>query len=292
MSTHGVVFLMYHAIAEDIQPLEAEYSSRPADFDHQMRSLADAGYESRTVAEVVSAWDRGDRLPEKTVVITFDDGFSCLHDTALPIMRRHGIRATAYVISGYLDRMARYDAALGVRARPMLSRSQVLELAAEGMEIGSHSVNHFDLPTLTPRGLQYEVTRSKCELEDLTSRPVESFAFPRGRFDSAVYAAVKQAGYTSACATIPGKNDASSDRFLLRRAQIGMQTDAPLFRKLLRHGAAPLRLFRANSKRRLIDCVAAMRGIDPLDLYNRSMGQAFRSTVAALRIRPADNELR
>ena len=283
MAADSVVFLMYHAVVEDVQSLEASYTIRPEHFEAQMRYLAESGYETRTVTEVIAAWERGQRIPDKTAVITFDDGFSCLHDTALPIMRRYGMRATVYVISGYLDRMARYDTSLGIRARPMLARSQVRELADEGIEIGSHSVNHFELHTLNPRGLQYELLRSRCELEDLTARPVTSFAFPRGRFDSAVYAAVRQSGYTSACTTIPGKNSAESDRFSLRRAQIGMQTDLAAFGTLLRHGASPLQLLRTNARRRLIDWVAAMRGADPMNLYQSPLSRVLRGAVGPKR---------
>jgi len=271
----GVTFLMYHAVVDDIQPSETAYTVTPAQFESQMRYLAEMGYETRTVSELDSAWTLGKTVPPKTVAVTFDDGFACLHETALPIMKRFGIRATAYLISGYLDRMSRYDSDLGIRARPMLSRSQVLELAAEGIEIGSHSVNHHNLHTLTPRGLDYELRHSRSDLEDLTTRPITSFAFPRGCFNRFVYDAVKRAGYNSACAVTPGRNHDETDRFLLRRAQIGIQTDPERFPAILRFGATPYRLARTIARERLIDWGATLRGIDPIDLYRHNLREAF-----------------
>jgi peptidoglycan/xylan/chitin deacetylase (PgdA/CDA1 family) len=276
-----IPFLMYHAIADDVRSVEAPYTTTPAAFEAQMRYLSEAGYVSLTVSQVLDAWHARAPLPRRAVVVTFDDGFACLPEVALPIMRRHGVRATAYLISGYLDRMARFDVALNVRSRPMLARSQVLELVAEGVEIGSHSVNHEDLRTLAPAGLRYELQRSRADLEDLTGRAVRSFSFPRGLFDRRVHDAVAQAGYAGACSTMPGLNDRDTDRILLRRAQVGVATDLPALRGLLRFGGHPAGLARARARAGLIDCLAAIRGRDPMNLYRRPLRGLFRGTDAS-----------
>lgn len=282
IATRSVPFLMYHAIADDLGACESAYSTTPAAFEAQMRALSEGGWTAMTVGAIVEAWERGERLPERTVAITFDDGFACLHEIALPILQRHGMVATAYLISGYLDRMASYDADKGIRARPMLSRSQVLELVDAGIEVGSHSVNHRDLRTLAPPALRYELERSRGELESLCARPVRTFSFPRGLFDRTVHDAVARAGYRAACSTEPGLNDARTGRFLLRRAQIGVDVGATEFRSMLRFGERPVRLARERTRRWLIDRIAAMQGRDPMNLYLRPL----RTVLAGVRRAP------
>ncbi|HYF59046.1 MAG TPA: polysaccharide deacetylase family protein [Burkholderiaceae bacterium] len=271
MMKRSVPFLMYHAIADDIVDAESGYTTTPAAFEAQMRHLRETGWTTMTVGAVVDAWDRGRAIPERTAVVTFDDGFECLHRTALPILREYGIAATAFLISGYLDGMASYDADLGIRARRMLTREQVRELAAAGLEIGSHTVSHRDLRALGPAELRDELERSRAELEALTGRPVRTFSFPRGLLDRAVHDAVARAGYRAACSTEPGLNDPGTDRYVLRRAEIGVGIGPAAFRSILTFGAQPARLARSLTRHGLIDCIAALQGADPMDLYLRPL---------------------
>ena len=272
-----IPILMYHAIAEASCEREARYTTTPTAFAEQMQTLVDCGFTSLSLSQLQGLWARGATPPPRSVVITFDDGFACLHETAAPILRQHGLRASVFAISGYLDRMGRYDADLGIPARPMLARSQVLELHESGIEIGSHSVNHPDLRSLTPAGLRYELERSRGDLEDLIGAPVRGFSYPRGLVDRTVHDAVREAGYLWACSTRPGLNNRQTCRFTLRRAQVGQQTDRSAFVTLLRQGAAPGTLAAARIREKLVFMLATLGGRDPMDLYNRPL----RREVAA-----------
>lgn len=267
--------LMYHAIGNPSCDLEAAYTTPVDTFKNQMRLLTQAGYRTLTVSELMNRWEAGEQTSDKSVVITFDDGFACLHEQALPIMESHGFRATVYLVSGYLDRMGRFDSDLQIRGRPMLSRSQVQDLLAAGMEIGSHTVNHPDLRQLSAAGLRSELRRSREELQDLTGTSVSSFCYPRGLFDRTVHEAVIEAGYRSACSTLPGLADSRDDRLLLRRAQVGSQTDSVQFMDLLRHGNRAGRIMRPRIREQIIRAAATLRGYDPMDFYRRPMRQAF-----------------
>lgn len=273
----SVPILMYHAIAAPNCSKEAGYTTTPEAFEAQLRLLAQAGYQSLTVSELANRWETGGRLPAKPVVLTFDDGFACLHETALPIMERYGFRATIYLISGYLDRMGRFDADKQIRGRPMLARSQVIELQAAGMEIGSHTVNHPDLRRLSPAALRNELQRSRADLQDLTGTRVDSFCYPRGVFDRMVYEAVIDAGYRSACSTLPGLSHRGSDHWLLRRAQIGSQTDNTRFLGLLRQGASVTGVMRSMLREQVIRAATTLRGLDPMDFYRLPIRHAFGS---------------
>jgi peptidoglycan/xylan/chitin deacetylase (PgdA/CDA1 family) len=273
----SVPILMYHAIADASCEREARYTTTPAAFEAHMHSLVAGGYTTLSLSDLHGLWLRGATPPSRAVVITFDDGFACLHETAAPILARLGLRASVFAISGYLDRMGRYDADLGIPARPMLARSQLQELHESGIEIGSHSVNHPDLRSLSLAGLRYELERSRGDLEDLISAPVLGFSYPRGLFDRAVHDAVREAGYLWGCSTRPGLNNRQTGHFTLRRAQVGRQTDQSAFAKLLRQGAAPGTLASARLREKLVELVATLGGRDPMDLYTRPL----RHSVAA-----------
>ena len=280
-----VPILMYHAIAAVACEREAPYTTPPAAFAAQMHRLRDAGYSTLSQIELISLWDRGESPPERSVIISFDDGFACLHDTALPILLACGFRASAYPISGYLDRMARYDADLGIPARPMLSRSQVCELHAAGIEIGSHSVNHPDLRTLSTAGLRYELERSRGDLEDLIGAPVLGFSYPRGLFNRSVHDGVGRAGYRWSYSTRPGLNEGQTDRFALRRIEIGSRTGELDFDQLLQKGAPTGRLIRDRWREKIIFLIATLHGRDPMDLYLQPLRRPFSGarSPAALR---------
>jgi peptidoglycan/xylan/chitin deacetylase (PgdA/CDA1 family) len=266
-----VPILMYHAVADDIDASEAEWSVRPVAFEAQMRVLRDEGWTALTVSELCDFWARDVTPPSGSVVVTFDDGHACLHDIAMPIMQRYGIRSTLFAISGFLGRSSTYDASYGTVARAMMSRTQLCAMHAAGHEIGSHTVSHPDLRTLTPEHLRDELARSRQDLESLIGVPVCAFAYPHGWFDRAVHDAVVQAGYRCAVSVMCGPNTASTPRHLLRRINIGDHTTLDDFRRMLRHGGSPLGVAKALIRERTIRMVAALRGRDPMDLYMRPM---------------------
>ena len=259
--------LMYHAVADDIDPSEAEWSVRSSAFEAQMRVLRDEGWTTLTMSELASYWSRGETPPAASVAVTFDDGHACLHDVALPIMSRYGIRSTVFVISGFLGSASTYDQDFGTKPRPMLSPEQLRAMHAAGHEIGSHTVSHPDLRTLSPDLLRAELAQSRLDLERLIGTPVVSFAYPHGWFDRSVHDAVIAAGYVSAVSVLCGLNTASTPRHLLRRSNLGDHTTIDDFRKMLRYGGSPLGVVKATLRERAISMVAAARGRDPLDFF-------------------------
>lgn len=271
--------LMYHAIGEPSCEREASYTVTPALFRRHLALLDREGWSSIGIDALVDSLRTGQSLPSRAVAITIDDGFACLHEH-LGEALEHGLRCTAYVVSGALDRMARFDRDLGIRGRPMLSRSQLRELSDAGLQVGSHTVNHPDLRTLTDTALNNELNRSRQVLEQLLGRPVESFAYPRGRFDRRVRQAVMDAGYRSACCTLGGLNPAGTDVFLIRRIQAGMHLDEQALRVALRRGAGTAARVRRVMRDLAIPVIAALQGRDPLDLMLQPLMPRRRLTDA------------
>lgn len=288
LNQEPIPVLMYHAFGEPTCALEASYTVTADLFRRHLALLRTQGWTTLGIEAMTQCIRAGRTLPPRTVGMTVDDGFSCIHEQMGPELER-GLRATAYVVSGSLDAMARFDRDLGIRARPMLARAQLRELAEAGLEVGSHTVNHPDLRTLTDAALENELIRSKNDLEHLLGVAVTTFAYPRGRFDRRVHQAVADAGYLSACCTLGGLNDTRTDALLIRRIQVGMHIDETALSQALKHGARLSSRIRSRLRQSAIPLIAALQGRDPLDLMANplTLRGSIRSRVAAPSLRPA-----
>ena len=188
------MILMYHGIAdvtEDPNPLCVS----PARFAEQLTWLQRSGLRGVSVATLTQAMRAG--RAGGLVGITFDDGYTSVLDTALPVLDRHGFGATAFIISDRIGGTNEWDEG---PVWPLLDVGGVRELAAAGVEIGSHSATHPHLAGVAARRQAAEVTASRGRLEDLLSAPVPGFAYPYGSMDEAARYAVGAAGYEYACA--------------------------------------------------------------------------------------------
>jgi len=229
----GLPILMYHSISATAAPEFARFAMRPSDFAAHMAFVADAGYQTVTVTEAMAAQDRQQPLPERCVVLTFDDGFADFHTTALPILREHRLRATLYVTTGYVGRTGGWLADCDEQDRQMIGWSQLREAAAEGVEIGAHSHTHPQLDRLDTTRLADEIRRPKVLLEDQLGLAVKSFAYPFGYWDRTTRRAVAKAGYDSAC----GVDDLSArpgvNRLALPRLTVNAGTSVEQLAQLL-----------------------------------------------------------
>jgi peptidoglycan/xylan/chitin deacetylase (PgdA/CDA1 family) len=180
----------------------------PADFERQMRYLAGEGYTAVTLAALVDHMTAGKPLPPKPIVITFDDGYADNYTTALPILKKYGLRATVFVVTDFLGE------------GPYMTWDEVKALRASGMEIGSHTLHHRDLTTLPPDERARDLQLSKEGLEWRLEAPARFLAYPFGAYDAATEAAMKQAGYKAAVSTVPGLNRPGDDVHALKRINI------------------------------------------------------------------------
>jgi peptidoglycan/xylan/chitin deacetylase (PgdA/CDA1 family) len=187
--TGPVPILEYHVLgaAPSDAPYPELYVTRP-DFHRQMNWLDAHGYQAVTLEAVEDAWYRGGTLPEKPVVLSFDDGYRPQFTYALPELRKHG-----------------WPGVLNLKAEGSdLYTSNVEAMIDAGWELAAHTIHHLDLTTLDAAQLKEEVAGSREILRREYGVPVANFCYPAGRFDHTVIAAVKAAGYTGATTEIPG----------------------------------------------------------------------------------------
>jgi peptidoglycan/xylan/chitin deacetylase (PgdA/CDA1 family) len=209
----AVPILMYHRI--NVAPPGASAITRgltvhPADFARQMRWLKRHGYRTVTQRELFDALFRGRRLGPKPVLITFDDGWHDIFDRASPVLARLGMRATAYVISG---RTTGHD-------HTFLTWRQLRMLEERGIEIGSHTITHCDLTSLSDGQALRELVQSRRALERRLRHPVQWIAYPYGAYDARIERLTRRAGYVLAVTTEHGVVQSAGRPLALRRLRV------------------------------------------------------------------------
>ena len=216
--------LTYHKV-NDLGPNPITVPTRT--FAAQMSLLAELAYQPVSLDAVLDHYLTGAPLPQKAILITFDDGYRDNLENAAPILVRHGYPAVVFVPTRFLEdgTPLPHEAALlerGVR-NPTIRWSDIEELEASGIRVESHGVSHTRLSELDSDEAMRELVASKRGLEERLGREVEAFAYIKGTpldFGPEHPILVEQAGYKLAFTAIFGANSLQSDRFQLRRYSI------------------------------------------------------------------------
>lgn len=200
--------LVYHSLAyHRANETRAEHNvtTSPEAFAQHMRYLHENGFAVVSYDQLVACLTRGTDLPDKAVVITFDDGLASQYVRGLPILEQYHFPATFFIVTGFVG-----------THRLLMSWDQVRDLDARGFTVGSHTIHHPNLTGLSPERLARELTESKREIETQVGHPVTLFAYPFGYFNDAVATAVQGAGYASARTIGFGKVHHPADLYRLR----------------------------------------------------------------------------
>ena len=212
-----VPILLYHHIgikADD------RYYVAPDAFEQQMRWLYEHGYTTITVSQLAEVLLHGGTLPERPVVITFDDGMEDVYTTAFPIMQRYGFVGTFYLVVTYIGGEA------------FVTVDQVFEMIHAGWEIGTHSMTHLSLVTYASQ-MNYQLVESRTWLEKTFGVPVNTVAYPFGEADTNVFERTSRYGFTAGVGLGTGYNQDINKIFYLVREEVRATYDMNTFISLL-----------------------------------------------------------
>lgn len=234
-----IPILIYHAIDTYNEPLATEDKGKQIyivgleEFERQMKHLAENGFNAISLDDYITTANQkfGDLekdksnscpdLPDKSVIITFDDGHISNHTHALPILQKYGFVATFFVTVGNID------------THDGLKSEQLREMADSGMSIQSHTMTHPFLSDLSGHQIHWELHESRSILEGKLGRPIKYLAIPGGRYNSIVKNTAREVGYRGVCTSIVGCNNINSDLYSLKRWVVRRDTDISTFSSIV-----------------------------------------------------------
>lgn len=160
-------------------------------FDIQMDYLFSSGYQTVLFQDI----NTGNKLPDKPIILTFDDGYENVYQNAIPILEKYGFKSVIFVVTEFIGEYNSWEAVPFQQKFRHLSGDQVTYLKDQGHEIASHGKFHRYLPALDYPELKDEIEGSKIYLESLLGDTIASFCYPYGRYSEKIKSVVKNAGY-------------------------------------------------------------------------------------------------
>jgi peptidoglycan/xylan/chitin deacetylase (PgdA/CDA1 family) len=192
----GLRIFMYHHIGKANDGNPGNYFVSDEMFAQHLEFLSAGKYNPVSLSEVEDAYLNKTKLPERAVLLTFDDGYRNNYEYAYPLVSAYKIPVTIFLSVGEIG-----------QKDEMLTWEQVREMAASGLvEFASHGMNHKRLRRLTDEDALAELTGSKTWLEQILETRTMSFCYPYGAFDKRVRKLVFDAGYKMDFGTRKGIN--------------------------------------------------------------------------------------
>lgn len=220
---YGVPVLNYHQVNDE---KHSALTLHVDQFREQMEYLHNQGYNTITLAQLYDYLENGTELPNKPIVITFDDSYVDNYKNVLPILKEYNMKATLFMIS---------DAA---NTPGFVSTEQMHQMEAGGFDIQGHTNHHKILTKIAPTELPDALLGGKTSLEGILGEPIEYLAYPGGFNDMLVQYVTKQSGYKMAFTVQPGTVQPGDNLYALNRLAI-FQGDTPYLSFWLRLHCAP-----------------------------------------------------
>ncbi|HYM65564.1 MAG TPA: polysaccharide deacetylase family protein [Candidatus Sulfotelmatobacter sp.] len=208
-----VPVLMYHHVQPESDAKAKGQTSLTVDngfFDSQMQYLSQNGYTTLFASELIDALRNHTQLPNKSVVVTMDDGYADNFIYALPVLQKYNLKANIMVATGLMG------------VSDMLSWDQVKSLKSSGLiYFTNHTWSHYAINHGPQDKINSEIDIAQKEIQDFTSQPVNVFTYPYGAFNNNAIQTLAQKGYTGAFSEIPGFYQCDSFIMTLHRTRIG-----------------------------------------------------------------------
>lgn len=214
----SVPMLYYHSV----NPSEAnEIIISPEKLKNQLMLIKNLGYNTITIDELNDYLTSNKNIPEKSIVISFDDGYMDNYTYAFPILKELNMKATIFLITS------------GIDDGYYLSSDQIKEMASYGIDFESHTVSHKKLDTLTYEEQLSELKNSKITLENLLNKKINTIAYPFGAYNEDTIKAAKEANYTLAFTTKYGNIHIGDSLLELNRIYVNTYDTMDKFKERL-----------------------------------------------------------
>lgn len=205
--------LVYHYVenvTDERDTLRQSMATRPNFFEGQLQYLKNNGYTVVSLDDLYQSLNDQQRLPEKSVSLTFDDGYRDFYTDAYPLLKKYQIKAINYIIVNHIGRSGN------------LTEEMIKEMLGSGLvTIGCHTLDHDYLPKDSLSQARKQIVECKKQLEERFGVKINHFAYPGGYYNSAVVQMVKEAGFQTAVATVPGVIHDLDHIFTLKRLHTG-----------------------------------------------------------------------
>ena len=211
-----VPVLMYHSIAyEKNNPVRLPVKR----FEEHLKYLKDNGYYTITLTELYGYLMKDIPVPEKSIVLTFDDGYEDNYTDMFPILKKYNFKATIFVITSSIDKDPNN-----------MTSKQLLEMEKYGVDIESHTVNHENLKAISKDKQLETLVKSKKDLEKILNKQINFFAYPFGGYNKTSIESVREAGYKMALSTDGRWCSKNNGIFSLHRVYISSFHDMEEFK--------------------------------------------------------------
>lgn len=218
-----VPVLVYHYVEyvkDKKDTIRKSLSTSPHVLEAQIDTLIKNGYTFINFKKLNQYFDGKGKLPEKSVILTFDDGYEDFYTDVFPILKKYKVTAVQYVISGFIDKPN------------YMTDTQLREIIKSGLvEIGAHTVDHRNLKHLSYEDAKWEIGQSKKDLEERYRLIVDAFAYPYGGYNDKTPAIVREVGFNTAVTTEGGFMLSNDSRFTLDRIHPGISIGNELLSK-------------------------------------------------------------
>lgn len=215
-----VPILMYHEVTEKPHPSFVKYSVTAGAFAAQMRWLAFAGYSTIDLGTLLAHRRDGTAVPDKPIVITFDDGFRDCAVEAGRVMAEYRLSGTFFLVAGLMGGSSVWLRAERAMELPIMTWDDARELERLGHRCESHTVTHPRLARLSADECRDELVRSRELIEGALGHPVRYLAYPFGSESEQVQAIARECGYEGACTVTMGLSDPDDDPLALSRVPV------------------------------------------------------------------------
>lgn len=207
-ATTRIPVLMYHSILYEKDNILRVPKEK---FEAQMKWLYDNGYHTLSLDELYDAVSGKKPVPEKSVVLTFDDGYGDNYTNAFPVIKKYHFKATVFVITSKI----------GSAHDNYLTAEQIKEMDANGMRVECHTASHQTLDKLSYEAQYKELSESKTALEKLLGRKINYLSYPFGKYNEDTIKSAQQLGFKICFRMNGGAGNVTDNRYEFPRTFVG-----------------------------------------------------------------------